>query len=250
MEPQTDREDQRRAFWRGMRDGAPMVVVVVRFGAVFGVIGMEAGLTLAEVMGFSLLVIAGASQVAAVQLIVDGAPMLVVLATGLAINLRMAMYSAALAPHLGALPLARRGLLAYFLVDQVYAASALEYERRPTMTAAEKAAYFLGLCAPVCLPWYGSTWAGAVLGAGLPPGWGLDFAVPIAFLAMLGPMLRTPAHGVAAAVSVGLALALWGLPGNLGLLLAAVVAMLAGALAETWAVQRAAQRAARRQGPA
>ena len=124
-------------------------------------------------------------------------------------------------------------MLAYFLVDQVYAASALEYERRPALTPAETAAYFLGIAMPVCLPWYGATWAGAVLGQGLPPGWGLDFAVPIAFLAMLGPMLRTAAHGVAAAVSVALALVLAGLPANLGLLIAAGVATAAGAAAET-----------------
>lgn len=73
----------------------------------------------------------------------------------------------------------------------------------------------------------------AVLGQGLPPGSGLDFAVRIAFLAMPGPMLRTTAHGVVAAVSVSLARVLAGLPANLGLRIAAGVAMAAGAAAET-----------------
>ena len=43
---------ERTAFRRGMRDGLPFLLVVLPFGPVFGVIGIEAGLTLAEVMGF------------------------------------------------------------------------------------------------------------------------------------------------------------------------------------------------------
>ena len=229
------------AFRRGVRDGAPFFLVTAPFGFVFGVIGVEAGLGTAEVMGFSILVIAGASQLAAVQLMAEGAPLAVVLATALAINLRMAMYSAALAPHLGTLPWPRRGLVAYFLVDQTFAASALEYERSPDMRLQDKAAYFFGVVTPTCLPWYVTTYAGTFLGSGLPPGWGLDFAVPITFLAVIAPMLRTPAHVAAAGVSVLGTLALWGLPWNLGLLVAAVAAMLTGAAVETASERRAAR---------
>ena len=227
------------AFRRGVRDGAPFLLVVAPFGMVFGVIGVEAGLNLAEVMGFSIFVIAGASQLAAVQLMAEGAPLAVVLATALAINLRMGMYSAALAPHLGGLSLGRRAIMSYFLVDQSFAASVLEFERRPGMSVQDKAAYFFGVIAPVCLPWYAATLVGALLGTGLPPGWGLDFAVPITFLAVIAPMLRTTAHMVAAAVSVAGALALAFLPWNLGLLLAAVAAMAAGAAVEIAAERRA-----------
>jgi predicted branched-subunit amino acid permease len=233
------------AFRRGIRDTAPFLLVVLPFGVVFGAIASNAGLGFAEIMGFSILVVAGASQFAAVQLMIEGAPVAIVLATALAINLRMAMYSAALAPHLAALPFGRRALLAYFLVDQNYAASALEYDRRPGMSAADKAAYFLGTVVPVCLPWYFATAAGVVMGSGLPPGWGLDFAVPIAFLAVLAPMLRTAAHWAAAAVSVAGTLALWAVPHGLGLLVAAVAAMAAGAVVETLQARRSGSGAGR-----
>jgi predicted branched-subunit amino acid permease len=229
------------AFRRGMRDGMPFLLVVLPFGMVYGVIATEAGLGLAEVLGFSVLVIAGASQIAALQLMIEGAPAVVVLATALAINLRMAMYSAGLAPHLGRLPLGRRMLVAYFLVDQTFAGSALEYDRRPGMRAAEKSAYFLGMSMPVCVPWYFTTAAGALMGEGLPPGWGLDFAVPITFLALLAPLLRTAAHWAAALTSVILALALWAVPFGLGLLIAAAAAMAAGAAVETAQERRAAR---------
>ncbi|MFT6271735.1 MAG: putative branched-subunit amino acid permease, partial [Dinoroseobacter sp.] len=93
------------AFWLGFRDSAPFVVVVAPFALVFGVIATEAGLNLAEVMGFTFLVIAGAAQLTALQLMTENAPTVVVLVSALAVNLRMAMYSASLAPHLGNAPL-------------------------------------------------------------------------------------------------------------------------------------------------
>ena len=231
----------RAAFRRGLLQGAPFLLVIVPFGMVFGVVATEAGLAMAEVMGLSILVIAGASQVAAVQLMSEGAPVAAVLAAALVINLRLGMYSASLAPHLGGLPLRTKALIAYMIVDQAYAASVLEYERRPELTLPEKAAYYFGAGTVLCGPWYLSTWAGASLGQGLPEGMGLDFAVPITFLALLAAMLRTLAHWAAAAVSVAVALALAGLPPGLGLLIAAAAAMVTGAAVEVWCDRRAAR---------
>ncbi|PKP85126.1 MAG: branched-chain amino acid transporter AzlC [Alphaproteobacteria bacterium HGW-Alphaproteobacteria-2] len=228
----------RSAYWRGFRAGAPFVLVVAPFGLLFGVVGTEAGLDLAQVMGMTVLVIAGAAQFAAVSLLVENAPTVIVLATALAVNLRMAMYSAALVPHLGGAPLWQRAVAAYFMVDQSYAVSILEYERRPQMSRAEKVAYYFGVVSPVCIPWYASTWAGAVLGGRIPPEFALDFAVPVTFIAMVAPALRTLAHVAAAATSVAVALALALLPYNLWLIAAAIAAMAVGARVELWMRRR------------
>lgn len=228
-------------FWQGFRDGAPFVVVIIPFGMVFGVVGTEAGLSLAQVLGFSFMVIAGAAQFTAVQLMTEEAPTFIVLLTSLAVNLRMAMYSASLAPYLGGAPFWKRGLMAYAMVDQSYAVSVLKYETTPAMTTAQRSAYFFGSAAPLVIPWYLATWAGAAIGTAIPPGIPIDFAVPITFLALITPMLRTRAHWVAAIVSVVLALVLRGLPYNLGLLIAALCAMAAGAALEKHATDRAAR---------
>lgn len=224
--------DTRAPFWRGVRDGVPFLAVVIPFATLFGVVATEAGLSVFETLSFSVVVIAGAAQFTALQLMQDQAPVIVVLASALAVNLRMAMYSASLTPHLGALPLWRRILTAYFIVDQNYASAALYYEAAPDLTARQKWAYFMGVVVPVCIPWYIFTLVGAYAGEAIPPEAGLDFAVPIAFIAMIGPALRTPAHRLAALVATGLALALAGLPWNLGLILAALGGMIAGAEAE------------------
>ena len=220
------------SYWRGLRDALPFLAVVGPFAMLFGVLATEAGLALHETMGFSIVVIAGAAQFTALQLINENAPTLVVIASALAVNLRMAMYSASITPHLGPLPLWKRGIAAYFLVDQTYAQSILDYEKNPDQTTAQKFAYFMGVMTPICPPWYLFTYLGAVLGESIPANLGLDFALPIAFLAMIGPMLRTPAHRIAALVAVVLALAFAWLPFNMGLLVAGLGGMIAGAQAE------------------
>ncbi len=222
----------RKHFWRGFRNGAPFLLVVVPFALLFGVVATEAGLDLTKVMGFSVLVIAGASQFAAVQMMTDNAPVIMVLATALAVNLRMAMYSAALTPHLGAAPLWKRAVAAYFLVDQSYAISIAEYEKRPEMDLRDRMAFFFGSMTPVCIPWYIATYLGAALGARIPESWALDFAVPITFLAIIAPALRTFAHVSAALVSIVVALSLSFMPYNSGLLIAAALAMIVGAEVE------------------
>lgn len=220
------------AYFRGIRAAAPFIVVMVPFGMLFGVVGTEAGLSIVEVMTFSIVVIAGASQFTAVQMLAEQTPTVIVLVTALAVNLRMAMYSAALTPHLGQAGTGARALVAYCLNDQTFAAAFTEYERRPEATLGQKIAFFLGASTPVCPLWVGSTFAGAKLGTQIPPAFALDFAVPITFLALVAPMLRTPAHLAAAGVSITLTLALSFLPYGSGLLVAATLAMLTGAEVE------------------
>lgn len=227
------------AFWQGLRDAAPFVLVIAPFAIVFGAVATDAGLSLAETFGFSFFVIAGASQIAALQLIIDAAPVVVIVATALAVNLRMAMYSASLAPHFRGAPLWKRAVIAYLNVDQTYALSIAKYEDQPGMPQSARVRYFLGTAAPVLPVWLAMTVVGASLGARIPPEWSLDFAVPIAFLAIVAPMLKSLAHMAAAAVSVIGALALIWVPFNAGLLIAALAAMCVGALVETWMGRRA-----------
>ena len=224
----------RSAFLRGALHGSPFVMVIVPFAMLFGLLASDAGLAPWEALGFSLSVFAGASQFAALQLMQDKAPVLVILATSLVVNLRMVMYSVALSPHFGAAPLRIRAVMAYFLVDQSFALSVAEFEKRKDLTMAEKVGYFFGVVAAIAPLWMVSVVAGAVMGRAIPADFALDFAVPITFLAMAAPMIRTSAHAVAAVVSVVLVLALQGLPYGTGLLVAGAAGMVAGALVEVW----------------
>ncbi|MEM9438008.1 MAG: AzlC family ABC transporter permease [Pseudomonadota bacterium] len=224
---------QKAAFWLGVRHGLPFIFLLVPFGTLFGVVGTEAGLNVLEVMAFSIVVIAGAAQFTAVSLMVDNAPTLIVLATSLAVNLRMAMYSAALTPHLGAAKLWQRSFIAYFMVDQAFALSSVTFEERKEWSLSEKLGYYVGVIVPVAPCWYLATLAGALIGEAMPEALALDFALPIVFLALIAPALRTRAHMAAAVTSVILALALAWIPYSLGVLIAGLVAMAVGARVET-----------------
>ncbi|MDO6726102.1 AzlC family ABC transporter permease [Cognatishimia sp. 1_MG-2023] len=226
------------AFWQGFRDGLPFVLVLAPFAALFGVVATEAGLNVFETLMFSVAVVAGAAQFTAVQLLSENTPTLIVILSALAVNLRMAMYSASLAPHFGPAPVWQRALAAYVTVDQSFAVSIARFEREPDMTVQQKLAYFFGVIAPVLPNWYLFTLLGAWGGKSVPPELALDFAVPITFLAMIGPMLRSIPHVAAALVSVAGSLIFTFVPFNMGLLIAAVLAMMTGAYAELWFSKR------------
>lgn len=227
-------------YWQGFRDGTPFVFVAVPFGTLFGVFATEAGLNIVQTMAFTSTVFAGAAQFAALQLLQDGTPTAIILISALAVNLRMAMYSASLTPYLGAAPLWQRAFAAYLTVDQSYACSIVQFEKEPGMTVAQRMAYFVGSVTPITPLWILATYLGAVLGTRIPESWALDFALPITFLAMIGPMMRTPAHVIAALVAIIVSLLCAGVPYNLGLLIAGCAGMVAGARAEVMLERRKA----------
>lgn len=229
----------KRAFLHGIRDSLPFIVVVAPFAVLFGVVATETGLSVLQTFVFSLVVIAGAAQFAAVQLMADNAPILIVVATALAVNLRMAMYSASIAPYMRGVSFWKRAAMSYLLVDQSYAVGLAKYESAPDMSPSERVAYFTGTMMLNMPLWYAGTLVGALVGAQIPPEYALDFAVPITFLALIGPMLKTAAHVMAALTSIILALVLAFIPYNLGLMLAAMAAMMVGAQIELMVKRRA-----------
>lgn len=219
-------------FRHGVLQSLPFLLVIFPFGILFGVVATDAGLDLAQVIGFSLLVLAGASQFTAVQLLADHAPVVIIFISALVVNLRMAMYSASIAPWIGEASPRQRGLVAYLLIDQTYALSYQEYEKHPALRVDQRLAYFFGTALVCCFPWIIATIVGATVGQAIPESWALDFAIPITFIAMIAPMLRTPAHRAATFVAIVASLIFAGLPSGLGLLVAAPLGMAAGAWVE------------------
>ena len=179
----------------------------------------------------SLFIFAGAAQLVAVQLINNGAPLLVIWASTFFINLRFMMYSTSLAPHFRDASNPIKGWLSFLIADQIYAVSIIRYTERPD--APYKPYFFLGGGMTLVAAWNISTAVGVFLGAQVPASWSLDFAVPLTFLALVFPALKDwPA--ALAAVSAGVTAVLAAnLPYNLGLIVAALTGILIGYLAET-----------------
>ena len=220
---------RKEAFLGGARAVAPIILGVIPFALIAGLSAVKVGLTKVEALGMSYVVFAGAAQLAAIDLIGRQAPLTVVVLTALVINLRFCMYSASLAPHFDGVPLRGRALLAYLLTDQAYAISIAAYAGGRDRF---KPWFYLGAALVMWCVWQAGTLAGVLLGAHIPSAWGLDFAIPLTFLALLFPALKNRPAVIAAVAAGLLALAGHGLPYNLGLVLAACGGIVAGCLAE------------------
>jgi predicted branched-subunit amino acid permease len=178
----------------------------------------------------SVIVFAGASMVAAAQLLASSSPAALIVLTTLIINLRFMMYSASLRLHFAHAPLRWRLLLGYLTADNVYGLMLQRYSDH--QDEAGKLEYFLGAGVSIWLAWQAAVLAGVVIGAGVPASWRLEFAAPLAFIAMTVPLLRDRAM-VAAALAAGVTvIAAHALPLKLSVLLAAAVGIGAGLLAE------------------
>lgn len=219
-------------FRQGVRDVSPLLVGVAPFGLIAGIAAVNAGLGLPEAVGLSTIVFAGAAQLAALELIGRDAPLAVVVVTAVVINLRMLMYSASIAPYVHEISRRTKVAVAYLLTDQAYALSVARYR---TDDGTASVAYYFGVAATLWAVWQLMTVAGVVLGTSVPESLGLEFAVPLVFLALLVPAMEDRATTVAGVVSGIAAVAAAGLPLNLGLLVGATVGIVIGRLTEVTA---------------
>ena len=215
----------------GVRDVAPVVVSVLPYGLVVGGAAVAAGFSAAQATGLSLLVNAGASQLAVIDLLGSDAPLAVAVVTALVINARLLMYSASIAPHLQDEPVGWRAAGAFFLIDPAYALSIVRIEGDADV---DPLSYYLGVATPLLPTWVASTAAGAVVGASIPTWLPLDFAVPMVFLALVVPTVSDRPAALAAGTGATLSVVGAGLPLNLGLLAGGVVGVVAGLLGERW----------------
>ena len=211
-------------FAAGVRDVAPVLVGVVPFGLVAGAAAVDAGLSGLQAVGLSVVVFAGASQLAAIDLLGDNAPVAVVVATIIVVNLRMLMYSASIAPQFRGIVARWKALMAYVLTDQAYAMSLTTFRERDVA----RRGYYLGTAVPLWVVWQICTVVGVVAGARVPAWLPLDFALPLVFLALLVPAIEDASTAVAGLVGGSLATLGVGLPYELGLPLGAVAGVVAG----------------------
>ena len=217
----------RAAFRSGVRDFAPIVLGVIPFGAIAGIAAIEAGLTVGQAIGMSIIVLAGASQLATIELLAQDAAIATIVFTALIINARFVMYSASLAGYITALPRPRKAAVAYLLTDQAYAFSINRFTTNSDSPAG-RFAYYTGVGMSLWVVWQIATAGGALLGAVVPENLSLDFAIPLVFIALLVPALRDRSDVLAAGFAAILAVVAIGLPYNLSLITAAVAGVAIG----------------------
>ncbi len=216
-------------FLSGARDSLPILLGVVPFALICSVAAISVKLTPIEAVGMSFIVFAGASQLAVLQLIGEGATWVVMLFTAWVINLRLIMYSASLAPYLQDEPLKRKIPFTYILSDQAFGVTMSKFANE---IPANPAWYYYGSALAIWLTWIISAILGALLGNLIPASWGLEFAFPLSFMALMFAAIKDRPTLIAALTGGTTAVVTKGFPYNIGLIIAALLGIFAGIFAE------------------
>jgi 4-azaleucine resistance transporter AzlC len=221
---------RRQEFWTGVRDEAPILLGVVPFGLVFGALAISAHLSTLASQAMSSIIFAGASQIIAAQLVATGTSGLVILMVVFVVNLRHALYSASISPHLKTLGTGWKLLLAYLLTDEAYAVSIMHYDRDGDPR--NRHWYFFGAGLTLWSSWQVSTAIGIFIGAQIPASWPLDFVLPLTFIALVVPAIKDRAGLAAAGVAGLVGLLATDFPYKTGLMAAALLGIVTGLVLE------------------
>lgn len=222
------------AFLEGVQAVIPALFGLLPFSMISGVAAVNIGIPPFSALLMSLLVFAGASQLVVLDLIQQHGMLVVIILTGLVMNLRFAMYSAALAPHIRQTTAKWKAFFAYLLTDQAFVVSVARFQRGYREDL--KGWYYLGTALSIWIVWQIGAATGIFLGSQIPKSWSLDFAVPLIFLSMLIPVVKDRASQVTAIVSGITAVLAASLPLNLGLLVASGLGILVGLFFERSAI--------------
>jgi 4-azaleucine resistance transporter AzlC len=217
-------------FIGGARTTLPLLLGVFPSGMLYGVLAMQAGLSILTSQGMSAVVFAGSSQFLILQLIISGTPLFMIVLTAFVINLRHVLYSASIAPHLKSLSPLWKIILGYLLTDEAYSVGINRYLQQDKGPHKSWFLFGSGLALWVC--WQIGTGCGIFFGQQISPSLSLDFALPLTFIALVVPMLKDKA-GLAAALTGGVVSILgFGLPFKLGIILAALIGIAVGVWSE------------------
>lgn len=228
----------KRAFFEGVKDLLPMVPGVLPFGLIAGANGNSLGFDPEMTIGMTLLFFAGSAQLAAYQLIQDQALPAVIIFTALMVNIRFFIYSASFAPLLHSLKRRHKWPLAYLISDQAYGLCALRFTS--SENGSEKLYYYTGSAMALWVSWVGSVVLGMQIGGKIPAEWSLEFAIPLAFLAMLVSSINDKPSLITAIFSAMVATSLIQLPYNLGFISAIIGGTAIGLIASSFITRSAA----------
>ena len=213
-----------KIFSKGCLDVIPLLIPVVPFGVIFGVIGIESGLGPTVTFLMSIIIFAGSSQLAFVQLYTGGATTPVIVSSVAIVNSRHFLYSAVIAQYLTKVKLFWKIILSYFLTDQAFIVSQKYFKGQPNNK--DRHYHLLGSGFTLWFVWQLSTIAGIVLGEVIPKELNLAFAVPLTFISLIIVDIKKIDHLIVAITSGIFAIIFFNLPLRTYIIVAATAGIL------------------------
>lgn len=224
------------AFRVGVQEFLRTAPGIAAWGLMTGVAMVKSGIGLVESLLMALVVFAGSSQLAAVPLILAGAPVWVIWATGFCVNLRFVVFSLHLHHYMAHLPTWQRVMTGYFTADLSYVLFVRRYPH-PSPDAAGKLAeqaYLAGSNLVNWGAWISASVAGVALANFVPQSWGLGFAGILCLIGILSSLTTTRLRILSALVAGMVAVAAIALPLKLNIIVAIGAATLLCLTMEHW----------------
>jgi len=231
-------DSPRTAFLAGARDQAPGVLGNIPFGLITGAAASAAGIDPVIAIAMSIIVFAGAAQLVAIQLISEGAPGAMIVLAALVVNLRMMMYSAAVAPFFAELNLRWKFIIGYLLTDHAFALMTSRFSTSDDNP--HKRWYYLGAGSLMWTVWQISLAIGVFIGVQVPASWSLEFLIPLMFISLVAPALKTRPQLMAALCAATASVFTASFPLKSGLMVAALAGVAGGLIMERHMQGRAA----------
>jgi len=227
-------------FLAGASDGflafLPFSVGLIPWALVVGMAMSSTGFTPLQAMGMNIIVFAGTAQLGTLPLIAAEAPLWLIVATALALNLRFIIFSAAIAPGFRGIGTPARWLSGHLLTDGVFATSLDQMLRHDNPRW--RLGYYLAPSLWTWGLWQTFALIGIYAASAIPKQWSLEFMATIALLVLLVPMARVRPMLIAAIVGGGSATLLRHMPLRLGVVVAICAGIAAGFATEYWLERR------------
>ena len=165
----------------------PLWTGVIPFGLAYALSARTAGLSAFDTQLMSVVVLAGSAQFSAAGLFGIGASGASIILTTFIINLRHLLYTLSLGQRLE-LSWPQKLLAAHFTTDEAFGVTIAGDSTNNRVTYP----FFIGTALSLFTAWNASTLAGILLSAAVPDpaALGIDFVFPLAFLALLIPLLK------------------------------------------------------------
>ncbi len=215
-------------FKAGLRTMLPQAPGFAAWGLMTGVAMVKSGLSVFESVVMTLLVYAGGAQLAAIPLIVAGAPLWVILGAAFCLNLRFVVFSLHLRNYLMHLPLAQRLVSGFLTTDISYVQFTQRFPspgQTPEQHGAQDA-FLAGHCFGTWFNWVVASGVGIALANFIPTHWGLGFAGVLCLVGVMCSLVSTRLQAIAVAVSGAAAVAAYAMPLKLNIVVAIATAVL------------------------
>jgi 4-azaleucine resistance transporter AzlC len=177
-----------KTIYQGVVDTLPLSIAVIPWGILCGSLAINIGLTSLQAQLISLLVFAGAVQLAAVTIMGAAGSISSIFSSSLVISSRHLLYSAVFREYVRSSSLSLRCSIAFFLTDEMFALTCVHIEKYKVFSPV----YALSSGITFYVAWNIATFAGIFAGQYIPnlEHLGLEFAIAATFIAIVIPSIK------------------------------------------------------------